>query len=194
MGHRGHNELGVAEAFCKLSDASLGSVLLAHHRRRSGNFVVWDNQEVRGTATAKAREATSLNAVLRPFPALVNLDWTVPEEARLEHGSLVLPARGTKRRLIAVMLSEEVPESARPRGSIRPDLGVIAWSSDRDALCWYDRPGEPGSVGRVTRALVARVKALGARPDTIGSGRAFSVIRDLLAGRNLVRPAGRCPS
>ncbi len=89
--------------------------------------------------------------------------------------------------MILVALSGELPPFCRFVGSINPRIELVAWPSARDVLCLYDRPGEAGDVGQVTRAVLAKLRRSGTARQLYGTGRAMSVIRDLLAGRYVQR-------
>lgn len=95
--------------------------------------------------------------------------------------------------MIFVALSEDVSLERQFTGSIHRRIELVAWPSARDVLCLYDRPGEAGDVGQVTRAVLNELRSVGAAHQLFGTGRAMSVIRDLLTGRYVV-PGGDAAS
>ena len=89
------------------------------------------------------------------------------------------------RRVIYVALSRDIPERFRFVGQLARRINIISWPSGCDVLCLYDRPGESGDVGQVTRAVMTKLNKHVSPPEIYGTGRAMGVIRDILAGNRL---------
>ena len=139
-------------------------------------------------AAAAVSLVTKLDSVARPFCSLVQLNWHVPEHVRATpHGSVILDDASRTWRLVTVFLSEEIPADERPIETLTPKIKLLAWPSGRDVLCAYDRPSEPGDVGQVTRAVVSKLRSAVSLPKLLGSGRALSVVRDILGGKGVRR-------
>jgi hypothetical protein len=86
--------------------------------------------------------------------------------------------------VIFVALSQPVPRELQVSdASGRTE--ILSWPSARDVLCLYERPGESGDIGQVTRAVVKMVRKLGGPSELYGTARAMGVICDLLAGRGV---------
>jgi dephospho-CoA kinase len=187
MGNRGRNEVSVVETFSQLCRGGDRVQFVGHHWRRSGNFIfVRQDTAADAEALALVSSLTKLECVARPFSALVRLDWHVPTDSVTRpRGAVVLNDPSGTWRVVAVFLSEPVAQGNQIRGSLTPKVRILNWPSARDALCAYDRAGESGDVGQVTRAVLKRVSDNRARSSLVGSGRALSVLRDILAGRNL---------
>jgi len=187
MGNRGRNELPPRSVFARLHGRPGDIAFLGYHWRRSGNFVFVDEGS---DAAARAGEALAriigLRCIGRGFPALTRVDWRVPSDvATTKGGSVVMTDPSGVWRVIAVFLSAAIPPSAQFTGMVTGRIRLLCWPSERDVLCAYDRPGEAGDVGQVTRAVVARLASTHATQLLVGSGRAVGVIRDILRGRGL---------
>ncbi len=184
MGNRGQNVFPVAELFEKLRRAQRGAEFVGYHRRLSGNFVfrLGANAEMQH-AVSTAERVVGLKCLARSLTDLARVDAAVPVGASLSRTSVVVRKREVKWRVICVALSESIPPPRRFIGTVNSRIELIAWPSARDVLCLYDRPGAAGDVGQVTRAVLRRVSRSEATSTLYGTGRAMSVIRDLLAGR-----------
>jgi len=138
-------------------------------------------------ALKAVQETTGLRCLVRTFSNLEKVDKAVPPNARTERGSVILSTETGPKKLIHVALSKAIVETARSTGEIGAHVEILGWPSSRDVLCLYDRPKRGGDVGHVTRKVLAVLKS--ADPDIYGdiygTGRAPSVIRDLLYERNL---------
>ena len=106
------------------------------------------------------------------------MNQAIPPDAETRNGSVILP---TGEKLIHVALSKAFIETARSIGKISRCVEILEWTSPQDVLCSYDRPQKRGDVGQVTNNVV---KVL-CGPSLYGTGRALSVIRDLLGNRNM---------
>ena len=187
MGNRGQNELHCGRMIQKLARAGDTTVrFVGYHWRRSGNFMFHDTgtDAIRAAVTV-CGQATGLKSVARRFPELFRADWSVPEAETTRHGSVVLPGSNEAMRLVAVFLSESIGPTLRATGPIRQDIHVLSWPSDSDVICAYQRPGEGGDVGQVTRAIVQDFKSRGAARDVFGSGRSVGLLREILKGSGL---------
>jgi hypothetical protein len=182
MGNRGQNELSVPETFLELARCSTKARFVAYHWRRSGNFV-FEYDDDRGLLEAKkiGEQVTGLLCIVRSFSDLRAVSAGVPTTATIKNGSVVL--RTAADRVIYVALSERVAASFQTKGALTSRIEIFSWPSDQDVLCLYERPGESGDVGQVTRAMLKVLKPK--QPEIYGTGRAIGVIRDLLAWRNL---------
>jgi len=193
LGTRGRNEVSPAVVFQRLRAAVTTSEFLGYHWRRSGAFVfLRPDREFDAEATAAVTRVTGLEAVARPFSALARVDWRVPlDTSTTARGSVVLGDTIGTWRLVSVFLSEEIPSDQRVSGTLTSRIRIVEWVSGSDVLCAYDRPSEPGDVGQVTRAVVLRLTRAGAGSKVFGSGRALSVVRDILCARGVRHETGR---
>jgi hypothetical protein len=116
---------------------------------------------------------------------LRRVDAATPADANTIRGSVVLATDSGTKRVILVAMSELVPSGFAKTGAVSSRVSVLSWPSSRDIVCLYDRPGESGDVGEVTRAVVKATKKLGGSPALCETGRTMGVIRDLLVGRNM---------
>jgi hypothetical protein len=187
MGNRGQNEISPETVFRSLCRSGEDPQFVGYHWRRSGNFLfVRPDPEAEVKAMAAVSSVTKLESIPRSFVALVKLDWHVPIDAKTTRGgSVVLGEASGSWRLIAVFLSEGVRPEKRIVGHLAPRIKVLAWPSAQDVLCAYQRPGEAGDVGQVTRAAVLKLRSMTVCPQLLGSGRAIGVVRDILCGKNL---------
>lgn len=177
MGNYGHNCLPVEEIFKKLRQHSQEVEFIAYHPNQSGNFVFVDSgEETRKRALETGEAVTDLSCLVRGFSELKQVDQEVPPEAQTTRkGSVILP---TGEKLIHVALSKTVIKTARAIGKISPRVEILVWPSPQDVLCLYDRPQEGGNIGQVTTKVIRFLR--NHSPDIYGTGRALSVIRDLL--------------
>ena len=185
MGNYGHNCLPVKETFKKFRQHSQEVEFIAYHQNQSGNFVFVDSgEETRKRALETGEAVTDLSCLVRGFSELKQVDQEVPPEAQTtRRGSVILP---TGEKLIHVALSKTVIEKARHIGRIGSRgsrVEILVWPSPQDVLCLYDRPQEGGNVGQVTSKVLRFLR--NHSPDIYGTGRALSVIRDLLTDRNI---------
>jgi hypothetical protein len=187
MGNRGQNEIPPGAVFRSLCRFGEDPQFVGYHWRRSGNFLfVRPDPEAGFKAVAALSSVTKLESISRSFSALVKLDWRIPIDAKTTRGgSVVVGDASGSWRLIAVFLSEGVRPEKRIVGHLAPRIKVLAWPSAQDVLCAYQRPGEAGDVGQVTRAAVVKLRSITMSPQLFGSGRAVGVVRDILCGRNL---------
>jgi dephospho-CoA kinase len=188
LGNRGRNEIPPGVVFRDVRIANVGPEFLGYHWRKSGSFVyVRPDTDADVKAAAAVSLVTKLDSVARPFCSLVQLNWHVPEHVRTTpHGSVILDDASGTWRLVTVFLSEEISADERPI-ELTPKIKLLAWPSGRDVLCAYDRPSEPGDVGQVTRAVVSNLRSAVSLPKLLGSGRALSVVRDILGGKGVRR-------
>ena len=188
MGNRGRNVLSVAETALRLAQASSHVRFVGYHWRISGNFVFeWKDAADMGEAERAGQQVTQLRCLARPFQGLRQVDAAVPAGAHVIRNSVLLNKDLGTWRVIFVALSEPVPTTFRATGDLTRQVAVLSWPSERDVLCAYDRPGESGDVGQVTRAVVKAVKRSGGLHAVYGTGRAVGVLRDLLAWRGVSR-------
>ena len=182
MGNYGRNRRPVEEIFKELHDHSIGVRFVGYHWRPSGNFIFDDyGEEIRQKTLEAGEVVTGLRCLIRTFCDLRKVVQAVPPEAQTtRRGSVILP---TGEKLIHVALSKAVLETSRPTGRIVPRVEILAWPSSQDALCAYTRPPKGGDVGQVTDNVLKIFRKHS--PDIYGTGRALSVIRDLLADRNI---------
>jgi len=184
MGNRGQNEFSVRDTFLELARASTKAHFVVYYSRRSGNFVFeYDDEGAISEATKIGKQVTGLECIVRRFSDLRVVTGAVPTNATTEKGSVVFNTPAGVRRVIYVALSEKVKPSLQAKGVLGSRIEILSWPSDQDVLCLYERPGESGDVGQVTRAVVNVLKPR--QQGIYGTGRAVSVILDLLAGRNL---------
>lgn len=189
MGNRGRNEIPPQTVFRNARLSEVDHEIVGYHWRRSGNFIfLRQTADSESNAVHLVASITKLGCISRSFSALVQLSWQVPVSARrTAYGSMILDDPSGVWRLVALFLSDEVPAEKRLIGAVSPQIKLLSWPSSRDVLCAYDRPGEPGDVGQVTRKAVTSLRKVAALPMLVGSGRAFGVVHDILCGRNLRR-------
>lgn len=180
MGNYGRNSLQPKEIFERLRTHSEAVQFLAYHWRRSGNFVFVDSGEKTRQRALEAGEAViGLKCLFRTFSDLRKVNQAVPPDAEIKNGSVILP---TGEKLIHVALSKAVIETARTTGRIGTRVEILTWPSSQDVLCSYDRPQKRGGdVGQVTNNILKILRD----SSIYGTGRALSVIQDLLENRNL---------
>ena len=183
MGNYGQNCLSVKGTFEKLRDHSQDVQFIACHWRRSGNFVFIDSGQTTKQMALEIGEAvTGLKCLIRRFSDLEKVNQAVPRQAKTTgHGSVILPTGDKK--LIHVALSQDVVDRDRKVGAIKLRVEILTWPTPQDVLCLYDRPQKGGDVGQVTNGVLAGLRK--SHPDISGTGRALSVILDLLENRNL---------
>jgi len=187
MGNRGHNVLDVRKTFQQFSRASQCARFISFHPRISGNFVFGGSMdEVIGEAIRIGQVVTGLKCLARRFSELRQVDQAMPKGIEIaKGGSVVLHTPLGMRRVIYVALSRNIPAAFRFVGQMAPRISIISWPSERDVLCLYDRPGESGNVGQVTRAVVTKLNKHVPPPEIYGTGRAMGVIHDILSGNRL---------
>lgn len=179
MGNYGRNRRPLKEIFKELRHHSQGVRFIAYHWRASGNFVFVNcGEETRKKALETLEKVTGLRCLVRTFSQLEKVNQAVPRESEIKNGAVILP---TGEKLIHVALSKTVIEKARFIGKIDARAEILAWPSSQDVLCTYDRPQKGGDVGQVTIKVLKTLRD----PFMYGTGRALSVIRDLLKNRNL---------
>lgn len=180
MGNYGRNRQPVKEIFKELHDHPIGVRFISYHWRPSGNFVFDDyGEEIRQKALEAGEAVIGLKCIIRTFLDLGKVVQAGPPEAQIKHGSVILP---TGEKLIHVALSKSVIETPRPTGRIGRRVEILTWPSPQDVLCAYDRPQKRGGdVGQVTNNVLKILRI----PSIYGTGRALSVIRDLLENRNI---------
>jgi hypothetical protein len=185
-GNRGQNVLPVKGAALRLARTSPRVPFVAYHWRISGNFIFrWTDETNVREAIEVGRQVIGLRCVARTFDELKRVAGATPAGAEVIRSSVVLETSLGPRRVIVVALSEPVPSERQVTGTVNGRTQILSWPSARDVLCLYERPGESGDVGQVTRAVVGAIGKLGALPGLYGTGRAMGVVRDLLAGRGV---------
>jgi dephospho-CoA kinase len=187
MGNRGQHAISLELVFAKLREQTEGVSFIAYHRRPSGNFFfVSRGSDTPVRAAAAVSALTELNCVVRQFSDLVRLDWTVPADVvTTPHGSVILNEPTGTWRAIAVFLSESVLAEKQLTGMVAARIKMVGWASQQDVVCAYNRPGEAGDVGEVSRAVVRKLRKVADQSALRGSGRSLGVVRDLICGRNL---------
>jgi dephospho-CoA kinase len=187
IGNRGRNEIAVAEVFSRLRRLDERVQFIAHHWRRSGNFVfVRRDADADARAIALVSSLTKLDCIARRFCDLFRLDWQVPSDSVTRpRGSVVLNDLSGTWRVVAVFLSQFIPPPRQITGNVTSTIKIVSWSSARDIVCAYHRPGEAGDVGHVSRTVANRLREGRERSSLSGSARALGVLRDIIAGRNL---------
>jgi len=184
MGNRGQNVLFIPEVFRGLVAASHDIEFVGYHWRISGNFVFRYRADAEiEKAAAAAKGILGLKCLARSFSHLANVDSAVPSNAKVVKTSVVVQTPVGQRRVVFVGLSGDVATVNQIRGILTPKIELIAWPSARDVLCLYNRLGEAGDVGQVTQAVEKRINKTNTELNLYGTGRALSVIRDLLGGR-----------
>jgi len=157
---------------------------IGYHRRASGNFVF--EQQDRADldeAVGIAERISKLRCIARSFRELAGVRAAVPRAARTPHGSVVVQVQPGVARVIFVGVSEPIPSPLRVMGLIAPRVRVAAWVSASDVVCLYDRPKVGGDVGQVTGAILRALRRDGVAASLTGTGRALSVVHDLLDGQ-----------
>lgn len=186
MGNRGQNCLPIQKTFEKLRRYSRDVKFIGYHWRQSGNFVFIDSgKPARKMALEAGKAVTGLTCLIRTFSDLQKVNQAVPRQAKTtSRGSVILPTPTGDKKLIHVALSQNINEPDRKTDKeIGNRVSVLEWPSPQDVLCVYDRPKQGGDVGEVTNRVLAVYRQT--RPGIYGTGRALSVIRDLLENRNL---------
>jgi len=145
MGNRGQNMLPVDETFRRLRVASSHVRFVAYHPRISGNFVFEnvDRKAIQEAVTIGTR-ITGLTCLARSFDDLATADRAVPLAAEVIRDSVVLQTLSGVRRIVFVTLSDGIGVHSRFVGILGKRIEALSWSSDRDVLCHYERPGEQG--------------------------------------------------
>lgn len=187
MGNRGHNVLDVRATFQRFNNVSQRARFISFHPRISGNFVFGNSRnDVIDEAIRIGQVVIGLRCLARRFSELRQVDQTMPKGVEItKGGSVVLRTSSGMRRVIYVALSGNIPVAFRVVGPMTPRISIISWPSERDVLCLYDRPGESGDVGQVTRAVVTKLNKHVTPPTIYGTGRAMGVIHDILSGNRL---------
>lgn len=187
MGNRGQNMLDVRQTFQRFLQATDRVRFVAFHPRLSGNFLFVDSGgETLETAVAIGKAVTGLRCLARRLSDLTHAVRAMPLEAKAnQRGSVVLEEQSRTWRVIYIALSASIPPQCRFLGQLRPRIRVIAWPSENDAICLYDRPGETGDVGQVTKAVVARLQRCVRGSELYGTGRAMSIVCEILSGKSL---------
>ncbi len=184
MGNYGQNRLPVQETLERLRHHSQDVQFIACHWRRSGNFVFIDSGYVtRKMALETGKVVTGLTCLVRRFVDLEKVNLAVPPQAQTKNSSVILPTPTGEKKLIHVALSQNVAQATRKIRAIDTRTEILAWLTPQDALCLYDRPAKGGDVGQVTNRVLDVCRTN--HPDIYGTGRALSVIRDLLHNRSL---------
>jgi hypothetical protein len=187
MGNRGHNLLDVRETFQRLNCASQCARFISFHPRISGNFVFGSSMnEAIEEAIRIGQAVTGLRCLARRYSELRQVDQAMPKGIEVtKRGSVVLNTSSGIRRVIYVALSRNIPVAFRFVGQMAPRISIISWPSERDVLCLYNRPGESGDVGQVTRAVVKKLNKHVSSPEIYGTGRAMGVIHEILSANRL---------
>lgn len=185
MGHYRHNRLNVQDIFKKIKNFAKTKVeFIDYHKNPSGNFVFVDSGEGASQMALEAvQEATGLRCLVRTFSDLKKVNEAVPPNAQETEGrSVFLTTKTGPKKLIHVALSKAVVKTARSTGEIGARVEILGWPSSQDVLCLYDRQKRRGSVGQVTTKVrdVLRSAYPDIYGDIYGTGRALSVIRNLL--------------
>lgn len=189
MGNYERNTFPVRETFTKLNNNSTDVKFIAYHWRRSGNFLFEDlGEDSLIKAKDIAERVLGLACLVRPERVLKKIFGNVPpNSATTKGGSIVLSTSAGLKKIIYVALIEDVVERYRVVGSITSRVEVLKWVSPKDVLCLYDRPGKGGDVGEVTTAVLKKLHLISSLGHIKGTGRALSVIQDILQRRNLRR-------
>lgn len=189
MGNYAHNSVEIRQVFQKLGEATSTTQFVGYHPRRSGNFMFWPgaNQEDLQKAKQIGETVTQLPCLTRSIDSLLLVNSQLPQEIQITpQGSIYLETEKGRKKIILVMLTESVEGRYHITGPISTTVDVYKWVSPSDVLLLYARPRTGGDVGQVTTALLKQLKkncALLTELD--GTGRAMSVIKDLVTGNNL---------
>jgi len=179
----GRNRLNPREAFLALKEGAPNVGWIAFHPRPPSAVFLFEDRSPEEAGRAGVR-ILGLDCVVRRFPDLVRLDSATPVDAvTTPRGSVVVGRGGKRLRVIAVMLAEAAAVGDCAVGRLSGRVDLVCWASGCDAVCLYDRPAKGGNVGQVTTVVVRSLRKsghpLGGRP----TGRAMSVIRDVVHGR-----------
>ena len=195
MGNYDRNSLSLPETLLSLRKATQDVEFVGYHRRRSGNFVFVDSGDSSlGTAQLIGQRVTQLPCLVRRYADLRNVRQAVPSKAyTTPQGSIEIATSNGPRKIIWVGLSEDVHQLAHFTGSLNSRGTVCGCTSVRDVLCFYDRPSSGGNVGQVTRAIEKSLRQRGMNDHIVATGRALSVLGDLLEGKGITWVAGFDP-
>lgn len=184
MGNYGRNRFPPRSMFLDLKRYSPQIPFIGYHRRASGNFVFEQQSNADlDEAVEIAQRVTKLRCIARSFRNLADVREAVPSAIRTPRGSVVLQEGPRVRRVVFVAVSKPIISQLRVMNLISPRVEVVEWVSASDVVCLYDRPKAGGDVGQVTGALLRALRRTGLAASLIGTGRALSVVYDLLDGR-----------
>lgn len=189
LGNYARNSLNIGQIFLKLREATPKIKFLAYHPRRSGNFLFWPGAKQEELLKAKqvGEKITQLPCITRSIAALLLVNNHLPPAIQsTSRGSLYLATEKGAKKIILVMLSDSVEKGYQSTGPISPKVDIYKWVSPSDVLLLYARPQAGGDVGQVTTALLKHLKKSCADLSLLdGTGRAMSVIKDLVVGNNI---------
>jgi len=135
------------------------------------------------------QDVTGLSCIVRTLHELKAVLAALPAEAQsTKGGSIVLHTSNGPQKLIHVALSSDVPVDQQTQGPLTSRVRILTWPSSRDLLCLYSRPSVGGDVGQVTRAVLGHVQIIMPTMTWRGTGRAISVIKDIVEGKGLRTP------
>ncbi len=185
--HYGQNPFDPRIMARRYREACQSPSWVAYHRARpSAALMVPDpGRDSRCAAGQLGADLTRLSCIVRTYPDLARLERALPGNARVTaHGRVVVGEPARQRNVVVVLLDGDVPTGLRRVGPVGQRVEAFRWTSDRDVVCFYDRPARSGSNGQVERAICGSL-AKGTEDGTkfIGTARAMSVIRDMLNGR-----------
>jgi hypothetical protein len=188
MGNYGRNKLSIPETYAKLKEASTVFRFVAYHFRRSGNFIFeYDPTGAPAFAAALGERVIGLPGVVRTWSDLRTILAATPAGAhRTPKGAILVGSGSAVRRVIVVALTDPVPARFQFTGPISQrgnSVEIVAWPSDLDVVCLYNRPQKGGDVGEVTAQVLAALFDRGFASELRGTGRAMGVIADILDGR-----------
>jgi dephospho-CoA kinase len=179
----GRHRLNPGAAFLALQKGAPDVGWIAFHPRPPSAVFLFEDGSSEVASRAGAR-ILGLDCVVRTFPDLVRLDRATPVNAMTTRGGSIVVDRGSQRlRVIAVMLVKAVAAGDRRTGPLSGRVELVGWASECDAVCLYDRPAKGGNVGQVTTAVVGALRKGGHALDGRPTGRAMSVIRDVVHGQ-----------
>lgn len=193
MGNYARNSVGICEVFTRLNAASQSVRFVAYHWRRSGNFCFTADRGVNLQSVVQlGQDVTGLMCVVRTLDELKLVLAAVPPAAQsTKGGSIVLHTPSGTQKLIHVALSSNVPADRQITGQVATRVQILAWPSSRDVLCLYSRPSVGGDVGQVTQAVLRNLRSKMPWLTWHGTGRAISVIREIVDGTGLRTPPRR---
>lgn len=184
MGNYGRNRLQPRSMFLALKRESSRVRFIGYHRRASGNFVFEQRHPANlDEAVVLVERISNLRCIARTFRDLAGVRAAVPGATRTPHGSVVVQMESCVARVIFVGVSEPIPSPLRVTGLIAPRVKVMAWVSAMDVVCLYERPKVGGDVGQVTGVILRALRREGGAASLTGTGRALSVVHDLLDGQ-----------
>ena len=185
MGNYGQNSLSVEEVFQELRSQSKRVRFIGYHRRRSGNFLFEESgEDSLEAARVVAEKVTRLPCLIRHFQDLDRIAKAIPRACvTTTKGSVVFKTNQGPRKVIWVGISKPIAEVSQFTGALTHRVSIIGWPTVQDVLCLYDRQASGGDVGQVTGAVVKALQRRGIGDNVIATGRAVSVIKDLLDGK-----------